>query len=72
MLQSQLAGTQKKRFDEVMILAQMFITIPEFAVAYRHALKQIDKQCLKFCITLLDHQLYGNEYESAIVIFLAV
>src|SRR5579859_849716 len=50
----------------------MYLVIPEFDVAYQHCLKWLDKLCVKLCIALLNHQLYGNNYESAIVSFLAV
>jgi Orsellinic acid/F9775 biosynthesis cluster protein D len=33
--------------------------------------QELDKYCLHFCITLLDHQLDGDEYESAILSGLA-
>jgi hypothetical protein len=34
--------------------------------------KKLDEACLLFCITLLDHALLGNIYDSVIVGFLAV
>src|SRR5579862_514407 len=34
--------------------------------------QELDKRCLELCIALLDHQLDHDEYESAVVSFLAV
>src|SRR5205809_7897166 len=34
--------------------------------------QKIDKSCLQLCIALLDHRLDHDEYESAIVSYLAV
>lgn len=34
--------------------------------------QELDEHCLRLCIILLDHQLDHDEYESAVVSFLAV
>ena len=60
----QLTTTQKKRLDSVMKQASASLEIPAFDVAYQSAVTQLDKKCCTLCITLLDHQLYGSEYES--------
>lgn len=36
------------------------------------SIKEMDRRCLRFCITLLDHQLVRNEYESIIISGLAI
>lgn len=37
-----------------------------------HAEEELDRECLVFCISLLDHTLKGDLFESAVVGFLAV
>src|SRR5436305_116176 len=63
---------QKKGLVSVIKQAHLAQEIPAFDVAYQLVITQLDKKCCTLCITLLDHQLYESEYESAVVSFLAV
>jgi len=40
--------------------------------AYPHFIRSLDRSVLKLSIDLLDHELYRDEYESAIISFLTI
>ena len=63
---------QKRRFSDMMHAAELARNAPECDPAHPHFIKMLDRCVLQLSIELLDHQLYGDEYESAIVSFLAV
>jgi hypothetical protein len=58
--------------EEVWQAAHLISMVPEFDVAYKHAIKRLEITTVRLCISLLDHELYGSEYESALISFFAV
>ena len=68
----QLTESQQTRVDNLLLAANratQYISEEEEVEAMD---QKIDKSCLQLCIALLDHRLDHNEYESAIVSYLAV
>ena len=65
-------NVQKRRLSDVMHAAELARNAPEYDPAHPHIIRTLDRCLLQLCIELLDHQLYGDEYESAIISFLAV
>jgi superfamily II DNA helicase RecQ len=66
----QFTSTQQDCIGKVMIAAKVFQLYKEDDVEDMQ--EELDEACLQLCITLLDHQLDGDEYESAILSGLAV
>src|SRR2546429_1066644 len=52
--------------------ASSIVDIPESDEEYEVASDKLDRDCLLFCISLLDHELRGSKYDSAAISFLAV
>ena len=71
----QLTESQQTRVDNLLLVANratQYIS-EELEEEEVEAMDQkIDKSCLQLCIVLLDHRLDHDEYESAIVSYLAV
>jgi hypothetical protein len=58
--------------EEVWQAACLILAVPEWDVAYKHATKRLETTTVRLCISLLNHQLHGSEYENALVSFFAV
>ena len=63
---------QKRRLSDMMHAAELVRNAPVHDPAHPHFIKTLDRCVLQLSIDLLNHELYEDEYESAIVIFLAI
>ena len=68
----QLTQTERDRLSAVMSIAEKMSGMPASDVAYKGAQKNLDRSIVSLSISLLDHHLSGNEFDSVIVSFLAV
>jgi hypothetical protein len=62
-----ITDQQSAALDQVVLAAQSYIRD-----AAQINTEQLDRACLLFCVSLLDHRLRGNIYDSVVVGFLAV
>ena len=63
---------QKRRLADIMHAAELARNAPECDPAHSHFIRMLDRCVLQLSIDLLDHELYGDKYKSAVVSFLAI
>jgi hypothetical protein len=74
-----LTSAQSAALDEVVCAARVFVQRQELEAAeeleggqMQSQQRTLDSACLRFCISLLDHRLMGDIYDSVVIGFLAV